>query len=254
MADENELDVDNIPDSIPSDKLLDAADNGFAELVELALDDLKDKDYRAFADSFNLLSFALPSQDRDMIEGLYGSFLDEAKSRGLKLSSLGLPSCPFSLIADDNEFILIMKDDLQKSKEAQTNLYSSNYLDPPKRGTMPGIDELKWLPEAKRIYSDGLESFKSAWGAKGEDQKMAFLESMADFELALAYFPNSAYLERDERVLREEIGFDYVHCCNKLARIDSVESSAYLRKAEPISKSLTVFDRFILWSLDKLGR
>ncbi|MFA5105418.1 MAG: hypothetical protein WC506_00470 [Candidatus Micrarchaeia archaeon] len=257
MAQENGFGgEETIPDSEPDspEGLLGGMEPDLVELVESALDELRENDLRAFVESFNLLSFALPSQDRPMVEGLYSSFLDEAKARGVKLSPLASPSCPFALSEEEGEFTLFLKDDLKLGKPG-VSLPAAQAVGVSANISMPGTDQFKWLYEAKRVYCDGLESFKAASQAPSPEQlKMALLEAMADFELALAYFPQGAYLERDEKILKEEIGFDYVRCCNRLSRLDPASGKTCSLKSETVAGSLTVFDRFILWALDRLGR
>lgn len=255
MGQENGFGREGLPDSDPdsAESLLDGVEPDLVELVESALDELRENDLHAFVESFNLLSFALPSQDRNMIEGLYSSFLAEAKTRGVKMAPLGSASCPFTLSEEDGEFTLFLKEDLRLGKSAPIPPSSSPSVST--NISLPGADQFKWLYEAKRVYYDGLESSKAASMAIAPEQKkMALLEAMADFELALAYFPQGSYLERDEKILKEEIGFDYVRCCHTLSRLDPEHGKTCLLKSETVGSSLTVFDRFILWALDRLGR
>ncbi len=243
-------------DSVPPESALDGMDSDLAELVDSALEELKENDLASFVESFNLISFTLPSQDKGMVTGLYSSFVDEAKSRGLSLAPLSSMSCPFALAQDEDEFTLLMKEDLRVGKGPDSFAPASMApLNVTSSMAIPGADELKWLSEAKRVYYGGLESFKSAASTVDiEQKKQGLLGAIADFELALAYFPQSAYLEREEKVLREEIGFDYVRCCNMLSRADPASSKNCSLKSEGVVRTLSFFDLLILWALDKLGR
>ncbi len=252
MGEENDLGQEGSQDdSIAPDKFLENVGPDLVELVESAIEELREKDLHSFAESFNLLSFALPSQDREALEGLYASFLDEAKSRGVKLEPLGSPACPFSLAEEEGEFSLSIKGGMKSGRPNPAPMPSL----PVSAGiSMPGTDQLNWLYEAKRVYYDGLESFKAATKATGDPRRLALMEAMADFELALAYFPQGEYLEREEKLLKEEIGFDYVHCCSQISRLDPASRKNCSMKSEGIARSLSVFDRLILWTLDRMGR